>query len=381
MLKQSSGPTPSDSPEVWLGKGQVFPSGFIHSPMLCSGITVLEMLSSPGRVVVTPGFFWYVLGLMVELRRFLSRFRKKPFPYPFVYSDAYWMVDLGNHVFSAEKYRMLYERLLRSGARRETFKAPEPASDEDILLVHTPRYLKKLKTGRLSPSEIMTLELPFRAELLDFAQLMVGGTITAARLALDRGLSVHLGGGFHHAFPDHGEGFCILNDVAIALKKLQREQVVHRALIIDCDVHQGNGTAEIFSGDDRVFTFSLHQMDIYPAQKARSTLDIGLWSGDDDTTYLEALQTHIPRMFREFQPEFVFYLAGADPYIKDQLGGLNISVEGLEERDRIVLDAALRNRVPTVVLLAGGYAYDVAETVAIHFNTLKVCRKLKKKYG
>lgn len=314
------------------------------------------------------------------MRGFLTRLRSRGFPFRFVYSDAYWMVDLGNHVFPAEKYRLVYEKLLRGGAKPENFASPEPASEEDLLLVHAPKYLKKLKTGRLSPTEIMTMELPYTAELLDFAQLMVGGTILATRLALEDGLAVHIGGGFHHAFHDHGEGFCILNDVAIALRKMQKSGAFQKGMVVDCDVHQGNGTAEIFAGDETVFTFSMHQMDIYPAKKENSTLDARFWSDDGDGKYLATLKSHIPDLYHTYKPDVVFYLAGADPYEKDQLGGLKITLEGLKERDNIVIKGALQLKIPVIILFAGGYAYDVMDTVAIHLNTIKVAQKLKRKF-
>jgi acetoin utilization deacetylase AcuC-like enzyme len=316
----------------------------------------------------------------MSLRGLLTRFRTKNFPFRFVYSDAYWMVDLGNHVFPAEKYRLIYEKLLRGGAKKENFKAPEPASDEDLLLVHSPKYLKKLKTGRLSQAEVITMELPYSAEVLDFAQLMVGGTIMAVRLALEDGLSVHIGGGFHHAFRDHGEGFCILNDVAVALRKMQQSGIFQKGMIVDCDVHQGNGTAEIFAEDETVFTFSMHQMDIYPAKKEKSMLDVGFWSDDGDKKYLDSLNSHIPSLFETFKPDVVFFLAGADPYEKDQLGGLKVTFDGLKERDSIVIQGALRLKIPVVILFAGGYAFDVADTVEIHLNTIKMAQKLKRKY-
>ncbi|MEE8603853.1 MAG: histone deacetylase [Candidatus Aminicenantaceae bacterium] len=316
----------------------------------------------------------------MSLRGLLTRFRTKNFPFRFVYSDAYWMVDLGNHVFPAEKYRLIYEKLLRRGAKKENFKAPEPASDEDLLLVHSPKYLKKLKTGRLSQAEVITMELPYSAEVLDFAQLMVGGTIMAVQLALEDGLSVHIGGGFHHAFHDHGEGFCILNDVAIALRKMQQSGAFKKGMIVDCDVHQGNGTAEIFAEDETVFTFSMHQMDIYPAKKEKSMLDVGFWSDDGDKKYLDSLNLHIPSLYETFKPDVVFFLAGADPYEKDQLGGLKVTFDGLKERDSIVIQGALRLKIPVVILFAGGYAFDVADTVEIHLNTIKMAQKLKRKY-
>lgn len=311
----------------------------------------------------------------------LTWFKTKKIPYRFVYSDAYWMVDLGKHVFPVDKYRLIYEKLLNGGGKKENFAEPEPASEDDLLLVHSPKYLYKLKTGRLSQAEIITLELPYSSELLDFAQLMVGGTIKAADLALEDGLSVHIGGGFHHAFQDHGEGFCLLNDVAVAMRKMQHSGALKKGMVVDCDVHQGNGTAEIFTDDETVFTFSIHQMDIYPAKKEKSTLDVGLWSDDGDLKYLNSLRSHIPRLYEKFQPEVVFYLAGADPYEKDQLGGLRLSIEGLRQRDERVIEEALRLKIPVVILFAGGYAFDVADTVAIHLNTIKMAQKLKRKHS
>jgi acetoin utilization deacetylase AcuC-like enzyme len=316
----------------------------------------------------------------MALRGFLSRFGTKKYPFRFVYSDAYWMIELGNHVFPAEKYRLIFEDIVRKGAKKEDFVSPEPALDEDLLLVHSAKYLKKLKTGRLSSAEVMTMELPYSAEILDFSQLMVGGTILAAQLALEDGLAVHIGGGFHHAFRDHGEGFCLLNDVAVALSKLQKNGSIEKAMIVDCDVHQGNGTAEIFAQKKTVFTYSMHQMDVYPAKKEKSTLDVGLWSDDTDNKYLKTIRAHFPRLYDTFQPELVFYLAGADPYEKDQLGGLKISMDGLRERDHIVIEEALRMKIPVVILFAGGYAYDVKDTVQVHLNTIKTAQKLGRKY-
>lgn len=316
----------------------------------------------------------------MALRGILTRFGSKKYPFRFVYSDAYWMVELGNHVFPAEKYRLIFENIVQKGAKKENFVSPEPALDEDLLLVHSAKYLKKLKTGRLSSAEVMTMELPYSAEILDFSQLMVGGTILAAQLALENGLAVHIGGGFHHAFHDHGEGFCILNDVAIAVRKLQKNGAIEKAMIVDCDVHQGNGTAEIFAEKKTVFTYSMHQMDIYPAKKEKSTLDVGLWSDDTDAKYLKSLRAHFPRLYDTFEPELVFYLAGADPYEKDQLGGLKISLDGLRERDHIVIEEALRLKIPVVILFAGGYAYDVKDTVQVHLNTIKIAQKLGRKY-
>lgn len=317
---------------------------------------------------------------MSPLKKILRGFRKQIYPFKFVYSDNYW-ADLGEHVFPVVKYRLIYKALVRRGAKKENFLSPQIASEEDLLLVHTQKYLKKLKTGDLSHSEILTLELPYSPELLEFALLFVGGTILTAEKALEDGLAVHIGGGFHHAFPDHGEGFCALNDVAVSLEKMKKEGKVQRAMVVDCDLHQGNGTAFIFAKKDYAFTFSLHQMDNYPAHKPSSSVDVGLWTGDGDEKYLSKLRSNFPRLYRDFQPDLIFYLAGADPYEKDQLGGLKLTMEGLRERDRIVIEEARKLRIPVAVLFAGGYAYRVKETVSIHLNTVKVAQRTQRKYS
>lgn len=318
---------------------------------------------------------------MVRLRGILKFFRGKRSPFKLVYSEKYWMVDLSNHVFPVEKYRIIYENLLSLGAKKESILSPQAAKEDDLLLVHTSKYIKKLKKGDLSPSEILTMELPFSPQLLDFALLHVGGTILAAELALEEGLAIHIGGGFHHAFPDHGEGFCVVHDVAVALEKMKEEGRIQKAMVVDCDVHQGNGTAHIFAGKHYAFTFSVHQMDIYPAEKPSSDLDVGLWSGDGDEKYLSLLNSHIPRIYKEFRPDLLFYLAGADPFKNDQLGGLNLTLEGLKERDRLVIEEARKLQIPLVILFAGGYAYDVQDTVAIHLNTIKMAKRVQRRYS
>jgi len=306
--------------------------------------------------------------------------RKGKFPFKFVYSEEYWMHELRNHVFPLEKYRLIYEQLLSLGAKKGDFLQSSPAAEDDILLAHTPRYVKKLKEGSLSHKEVLALELPYSSELYDFARLYVGGTILAADQALKDGLAVHIGGGFHHAFADHGEGFCILNDVAVAIEALIKREKIQKAMVVDVDVHQGNGTASILGDKDYVFTFSIHQMDLYPAAKESSTLDIGLWSGDGDETYLSSLKEQFPRIYREFQPDLVFYLAGADPFEKDQLGGLKLTKDGLKERGKIIVGEARRLKIPVVILLAGGYAHDVQDTVAIHLNTVKMAQKIQRRF-
>jgi len=314
----------------------------------------------------------YLVGEMMSLFRALGGRR---FPFKLVYSNEYWMFDPGKHIFPLRKYRMVYERLLAMGAGRDDFLRPRPAPDEDILRVHSPEYLDRLKTGTLSQAEVRALEMRFSPELVRFALLSVGGTVLAAGRALQDGMAVHLGGGFHHAFRDHGEGFCLLNDVAVAIEKLVSEGRVRRALIVDCDLHQGNGTAAIFSGREDVFTFSLHQLDVYPAEKPAGSLDVGLWSGDGDGKYLDELGAHIPQLYLDFRPNIVLYLAGADPYEKDQLGGLLLTKEGLRTRDIIVIQGARRLGIPVAVVLAGGYSSDLEEMVDIHLNTIRVARR------
>jgi len=302
----------------------------------------------------------------------------KRFPFKLVYSNEYWMVETGKHVFPLQKYRLVYENLLAMGAKKEDFLRPRPAPDEDVLLVHTSRYLKRIKTGTLSHAELKALEIRYSPELVRFALLSVGGTVLAARKALESGLAVHLGGGFHHAFPDHGEGFCLLNDVAVAARKMIEERRVRRVMVVDCDLHQGNGTAAALAGREDIFTLSIHQMDIYPSEKPPSTLDIGLWAGDGDEEYLAQLKAHIPRVYNDFRPNLILYLAGADPYEKDQLGGLLLTKAGLKERDKIVIENARRRKIPVAVVLAGGYAAEIEDTVDIHLNTIRVAQRVQR---
>ncbi|NIM59823.1 MAG: histone deacetylase [Candidatus Aminicenantes bacterium] len=317
---------------------------------------------------------------MSPLKKILRGLRKQIFPFKFIYSDNYW-ADLGEHVFPVVKYKLIYEALVRRGAKKENFLSPQLASEEDLLLVHTQKYLKKLRTGDLSLSEILTMELPYSPELLKFALLFVGGTILVAERALEDGLAVHIGGGFHHAFPDHGEGFCALNDVAVSLEKMKEKRKIERAMVVDCDLHQGNGTAFIFAKKDYAFTFSIHQMDNYPAHKPSSSVDVGLWTGDGDEKYLSKLSSNFPRLYQEFQPDLIYYLAGADPYEKDRLGGLKLTMEGLKERDRIVIEEARKLRIPVAILFAGGYASLVKDTVSVHLNTVKVAQSIQRKYS
>jgi acetoin utilization deacetylase AcuC-like enzyme len=290
-----------------------------------------------------------------------------------VYSPRY-CVDIGLHVFPTIKYRLVYERLLARGRLTPAdIVEPRPASWEELALVHTAEYLERLRTGTLSPEDLALLELPWSAQMVEGFRLMAGGTVCAALLACGKAerpsLAVHLGGGLHHAFPGHGEGFCPFNDVAVAVRALQ-SRGIGRAAVIDLDVHHGNGTAFIFESDPRVFTFSIHQQHNYPMWKPRGSLDVGLPDGAGDAEYLAALERALPAVMAS-EPECAFYLAGADPFEDDQLGGLRLTLDGLRRRDRLVAETVLRRGVPLVITLAGGYARRVEDTVAIHASTIE----------
>jgi acetoin utilization deacetylase AcuC-like enzyme len=293
-------------------------------------------------------------------------------PYYLVYHDDYDL-NLGEHVFPAQKYRWIHDSLLREGvAAPDDFIAPQPATDEDVLLVHDPGWVRRLRTGTLSYHEILRLEIPYSRRTIEAFWLAAGGTILAGRLALEQGIGFNLGGGFHHAFPGHGEGFCAINDIAIAIRRVQREGLIHRAMVVDCDVHHGNGTAAVFAGDSSVYTLSIHQFNNYPSEKPLSDMDIHLADGTGDGEYLERLENGLNAAFKVFHPELVLYVAGADPYGEDQLGGLCLTLQGLARRDRLVLEQAIARKVPVAVVLAGGYAANVLDTVCIHAQTVKV---------
>jgi acetoin utilization deacetylase AcuC-like enzyme len=292
-----------------------------------------------------------------------------------VYSDQYDL-NLGDHVFPSIKYRLTKERLLAEGVIcAEDIITPSPASDEDIARVHDREYIDRLKSGTLSYAEIARMEVPYSRELVRAVWLAAGGSIAAGRQSLEDGVAANLTGGFHHAFPDHGEGFCVIHDVAVAIRRLQKDRVIERAMTVDCDVHQGNGTAAIFRGDPSVFTFSIHQERNYPAAKPPSSLDVNLEDGLRDEEYLAALEQGLAQSFARFRPNLIFYVAGADPYREDQLGGLNLSQQGLIERDRAVFEKAQKLKIPVAVTLAGGYARHVEDTVAIHANTIRVAKE------
>ena len=279
-------------------------------------------------------------------------------------------VDLGPHVFPAQKYRLVRERLLETGvADHDDLVRPRAAGDEDVLRVHTADYVRKLKSGDLSAPERLALEVPWSRALVEGVWLAAGAAIEAGRRARADGCAIVLGGGFHHAFADHGEGFCLVHDVAVATAALRAVGEVGRVAVMDLDVHQGNGTAALFTGDRAAFTVSLHQESNYPAVKPPSTIDVGLPDGADDEAYLAALEAPLARAL-DFRPDLLWYLAGADPYEEDLLGGLALTGAGLRERDRRVFAAARAAGVPVAVTLAGGYAASPADTVTIHAETV-----------
>ena len=328
-------------------------------------------------------------------------------PFKLIYSDDYYL-PIGAHVFPAQKYRLIHKRLLESGlAEPGDFVAPAVAQDEDILLVHTREYVQKLKNGTLSAEEELQMEVPYSPELVQAFWLAAGGSILAADLALRNGIACNIGGGFHHAHPDHGEGFCVIHDVAVAIKRMHREGKLTRAMTVDCDVHNGNGTAVIFPpkikvghplpsasasqrdihithedhlqhtpGELEVFTISLHQAHNYPMYKPPSSIDINLPDGTNDDEYLGWLDQSLSSAFRHFEPELLCYIAGADPYKEDQLGGLSLSIEGLKKRDELVLRVAKARNIPVMVTYAGGYARRVEDTVTIHCNTILAAKEI-----
>jgi acetoin utilization deacetylase AcuC-like enzyme len=325
-------------------------------------------------------------------------------PFKLVYSNDYYL-PIGVHVFPAEKYRRIHERLLQTGvAESSDFITPQPASDQDVLLAHTPQYVHKLKTGTLSALEELQMEIPYSPELVRAFWLAAGGSILAADLALKDRVSINIGGGFHHAFPDHGEGFCMIHDVAVAIRRMQRDNRIAQAMTVDCDVHHGNGTAAIFAGTrvpgdplpstsastlspprpakirnahaGDVFTISLHQENNYPEWKPPSSIDVDLPDGIGDDDYLAWLDNALSAGLRQFEPELICYIAGADPYREDQLGGLALTIEGLKRRDELVFRAARARDIPVMVTFAGGYARRVEDTVTIHCNTVIAAREV-----
>jgi acetoin utilization deacetylase AcuC-like enzyme len=339
-----------------------------------------------------------VLGLRQARRNHMLRFK-------LVYSDDYYL-PIGDHVFPGQKYRLIHQQLLgKRVVEPSDFVEPEPAGDEDVLLVHDRDYVDRLRTGLLTAKEELTMEIPYSPELVKAFWLNAGGSIKAAELALDDGIAINIGGGYHHAFPSHGEGFCMIHDVAIAIRRMMRDGKIARALVLDCDVHQGNGTAAIF-GEARidtppqpagwsapmfappkpvnvkegpatdVFTISLHQENNYPAWKPPSSIDVNLPDRTGDAEYLAWLDNAFISGLRQFEPDLICYLAGADPYREDQLGGLSLTIDGLRQRDEFVFRQARQRDIPIMVTYAGGYARRIDDTVTIHCNTVEAAKQV-----
>jgi acetoin utilization deacetylase AcuC-like enzyme len=297
-------------------------------------------------------------------------------PFKIIYHDEYDL-NLGAHVFPSQKFRLIAEKLVDDGiASADDFLRPEAASDADILRVHTPEWVEKLQTGTLTLSEIMLLEVPYSRELVNAFWLSAGGTILAAQNALRDGFGCNIGGGFHHAYPEHGEGFCAIHDVAVAIRRMQADGKIRKAMVVDTDVHHGNGTAAIFAEDESVFTLSIHQLRNYPAHKPPSTLDLNLEDEVEDAEYLDTLLPAVYESIARFAPEMIFYVGGADPYKEDQLGGLKLTIEGLRRRDKGVFGLARKRNIPVVTTLAGGYARRIEDTVQIHVNTILAAREV-----
>jgi len=287
-----------------------------------------------------------------------------------VFSKDYTVKTPG-HVFRADKFEAALKLLLKEGVvSKKDVLAPAVPSKADLLLAHTPAWVKKNLEFGFTPADSARAELNITRSVARAHLMNVGGTLLAARLALEGGVGVNCGGGSHHAFPDHGEGFCLLNDIAVAVKKLLKERLIKRALIIDLDAHQGNGTAAVFRGDRRVFTFSMHGAELYPEKKEKSSLDVEFRTGTGDGTYLAALRRELPRVMDRFKPDFAVYVAGADVYKNDLLGGFRLTLWGIQKRDAFVLTECRRRGIPAAVVLSGGYARKFTDTVRIHANTI-----------
>ena len=292
------------------------------------------------------------------------------------YTPRYY-ADIGQgHVFPIRKFELVRDKLLAEGTLQPAeLIEPEPANLADVLLVHTEDYVSRLCSGDLTKKELRRLGLPWSESLVRRSFYATGGTIAAAQAALSEGYGSNLAGGTHHSFADRGEGFCVLNDVAIAIRALRARNLFRRAAIVDCDVHQGNGTATIFAGDRDTFTFSMHGANNYPLFKAQSSLDVELPDGTSDEEYLDSLAKHLPVVFSH-DPEIVFYLAGADPYSGDKLGRLCVSIEGLCDRDAFVLRKCYEREVPVVTVMSGGYGKDINDTTEIHCNTIRMVKEV-----
>jgi acetoin utilization deacetylase AcuC-like enzyme len=276
------------------------------------------------------------------------------------------------HRFPMPKYALLHHRVVAAHLPEVELLPAEPASDEQLLLVHNTEYVDKVVHGRLGEKELRRIGFPWSPELVVRSRYSVGGTIGTCRSALQEGYAANLAGGTHHAYPDHGEGYCVFNDVAVAARVLQVERLARRVVILDLDVHQGNGTAAVFAGDPTVFTFSVHGAKNFPFHKEQSDLDFALPDGSDDFAFLEAVKSGLPLALQQAQADLAIYIAGADPFEEDRLGRLSMTKEGLMERDRIVFEHCRAIGLPVAVVMGGGYARDVNDVVEIHLQTIRL---------
>ena len=287
------------------------------------------------------------------------------------YTDTFPIPLPENHSFPKSKYSLLRMGILESQiAQTVDLQIPRPATYVEIIQAHDPVYIHRLQNGELTAKEIRRVGLPWSPEIVRRARYSAGATIEACRAALEDGIAVNLGGGTHHAFSDHGQGYCWLNDSVIASRAIQAEGLVKNILIVDCDVHQGNGTTAILGNDPTIFTFSIHGKNNFPYHKETSDLDVELADGTDDAAYLNALEKGLAASMQNFKADLVIYLAGADPYKDDRFGRLALTKKGLAERDRRVFQSCLKAGLPTAVTMAGGYARNVQDTVDIHFQSV-----------
>lgn len=281
------------------------------------------------------------------------------------------------HRFPMVKYELLPEQLLYEGTITEdNFFAPGMLDEETILLTHTKEYWEKLKNQTLSRKEVRAIGFPMTKKLVHRGRFIANGTIQCAHYARQYGVALNIAGGTHHAFTDRGEGFCVFNDIAIASNYLLREGKVKKVLVVDLDVHQGNGTAQIFRNEDRVFTFSMHGAKNYPVRKEQSDLDIGLPDKTEDEAYLKILRNTLPALIDSVEPDLIFYLSGVDILATDKLGRLSMSIQGCKERDRIVLEHCKRNDIPVAVSMGGGYSERIADIIEAHANTYRVAQEI-----
>jgi acetoin utilization deacetylase AcuC-like enzyme len=296
------------------------------------------------------------------------------------YSDRFVLQLPEGHRFPMKKYSMLRERVDEDGiCAPGELRVPHPVTDEEVLRAHDPAYLKKVVSGALTDKEMRRIGFPWSERMVERSRRASGGTLGACRVALEEGLAANLAGGTHHAFSDRGEGFCVLNDSAIAARALRAEGLVEKVVVLDTDVHQGNGTAAILRGDPNVFTFSIHGAKNYPFRKEESDLDVALPDGADDATFLAALAGALDRVLDLAPWHLAIFLAGADPFEDDKLGRLSVTKVGLAERDRMVLEGCREREIPVVLTMAGGYAKKVEDTVDIHFQTVKRAATLQER--